>query len=64
LVKGDSKISKETQEEINEFIRFIMPKEIIDDNKVCYTYNDLLSKYENFKSLKDEQTNEKLRENF
>ena len=64
LLKGGSKLSKEIQEGINEFIHFLMPKENIDDNNLCYTYNDLLSKYENFKSFKDEQTNEKLREKF
>ena len=58
LIKGGDKLSKETQEGISEFLHFIQTE---DD---CYTIAILQKKYEEFKSYKDEQTNDRIREKF
>lgn len=73
LVIRGGKLSKETQEGISEFFNFIdmkkSNKEETDEDELtkkgdCYTIDDLLTKYEEFKLFKDAQANEKLREKF
>jgi len=64
LIKGGDKLSKETQEGISEFLHFIETnnKSSIEDD--CYTIAILQKKYEEFKSYKDEQTNDRIHEKF
>lgn len=73
LVIRGGKLSKETQDGISEFFNFIdmkkSNKEETDEDELtkkgdCYTIDDLLKKYEEFKLFKDTQANEKLREKF
>ena len=64
LIKGGDKLSKETQEGISEFLHFIEPNNESSTEDDCYTIAILQKKYEEFKSYKDEQTNDRIREKF
>jgi hypothetical protein len=64
LIKGGDKLSKETQEGISEFLHFIQTNNESSTEDDCYTIAILQKKYEEFKSYKDEQTNDRIREKF
>ena len=64
LIKGGNKLSKETQEGISEFLHFIETNNESSTEDDCYTIAILLKKYEEFKSYKDAQFNNKIREKF
>ena len=64
LIKGGDKLSKETQEGISEFLHFIETNNESSTEDDCYTIAILQKKYEEFKSYKDEQTNDRIREKF
>jgi len=64
LIKGGDKLSKETQEGISEFLHFIETNNESSIEDDCYTIAILQKKYEEFKSCKDEQTNDRKHEKF
>ena len=64
LIKGGNKLSKETQEGISEFLHFVETNNESSTEDNCYTIATLLKKYEEFKSYKDAQFNNKIREKF
>lgn len=64
LIKGGNKLSKETQEGISEFLHFVETNNESSSVDDCYTIAILLKKYEEFKSYKDAQFNNKIREKF
>ncbi len=64
LIKGGNRLSKETQEVISEFLHFIETNNESSTEDDCYTIAILLKKYEEFKSYKDAQFNNKIRQKF